>query len=33
MRRAWPDYDPKRCMEQIYAVLTEAMARAKVPLT
>lgn len=33
MRRAWPDYDPKRCMQEVYGVLIEAMRRAKVPRT
>ena len=31
MRRAWPDYEPRAAMEQIYRFLTEAMARAGVP--
>jgi hypothetical protein len=31
MRRAWPGYEPKAVMEQIYRFLTEAMARAGVP--
>jgi sugar phosphate isomerase/epimerase len=31
MRRAWPGYDPKACMEEIYRVLTGAMAQAGVP--
>jgi sugar phosphate isomerase/epimerase len=33
MRRRDPDYEPKRCNEEIYRVLTGAMASAHVPRT
>jgi sugar phosphate isomerase/epimerase len=33
MRRGGPDYDARVCNEQIYKVLTDAMASAGVPRT
>ena len=33
MRRRGPDYDPKKCNEDIYRVLTEVMASTGVPRT